>query len=378
MNEMAFRVTSNDGTAIAYDRKGSGPAVVLVGGGLDDGAENAPLVPALAEHFTVYNYARRGRGASGFTEPYAVEREIEDLDALIAEAGGSAHLFGASSGGALALEAAAAGSAIDTIAVWEVPYAVGDDIRPRFEEYVADTRRAFDAGRDEEVLELFMRMTGASDDNIAARKAAGKQTAHWADSVALAPTLVHDSLFLNRYQLPADRLATVTQPVLVTTGGPITVPYMAGLPSDFFHRAADELADLLPHAQRETLEGPDHVVDPQIVGPLLLRFFSSEPEGPARCCGKTRSRHRASRSSSRQGHGRTGGAEVDVVGGITGLILGVLVTNVFVTTQGRGRRTDLGFSGTRPGLLAAHRLRRRSYPALRADSVPPTEALRST
>ena len=130
MNEMAFRVTSNDGTTIAYDRKGSGPAVVLVGGALDDGAENASLVPALAEHFTVYNYARRGRGASGFTEPYAVEREIEDLDALIAEAGGSAHLFGASSGGALALEAAAAGSAIDTIAVWEVPYAVGDDIRP--------------------------------------------------------------------------------------------------------------------------------------------------------------------------------------------------------------------------------------------------------
>ena len=266
MNEMAFRVTSNDGTTIAYDRKGRGP----------DGAENAPLIPALAEHFTVYNYARRGRGASGFTEPYAVEREIEDLDALIAEAGGSAHLFGASSGGALALEAAAAGSAIDTIAVWEVPYAVGDDIRPRFEEYIADTRRAFDAGRDEEVLELFMRMTGASDDNIAARKAAGKQTAHWAHSVALAPTLVHDSVFLNRYQLPADRLATVTQPVLVTTGGPITVPYMAGLPSDFFDRAADELADQLPHAQRETLEGPDHVVDPQTVGPLLLRFFSSE------------------------------------------------------------------------------------------------------
>ena len=103
----------------------------LVGGALDEGVENAPLAPALAEHFTVYNYARRGRGASGFTEPYAVEGEIEDLDALIAEAGGSAHLFGASSGGALALEAAAAGSAIDTIAVWEVPYAVGDDIRPR-------------------------------------------------------------------------------------------------------------------------------------------------------------------------------------------------------------------------------------------------------
>src|SRR4029453_9228563 len=103
MNEMAFRVTSNDGTTIAYDREGSGPAVILVGGALDEGVENAPLAPALAGHFPVHNYAGRGLGGSGFPEPYAVEREIEDLDALIAEAGGSAHLFGASSGGALAL-----------------------------------------------------------------------------------------------------------------------------------------------------------------------------------------------------------------------------------------------------------------------------------
>ena len=123
-----------------------------------------------------------------------------------------------------------------------------------------------------------MRMTGASDDSIAARKAAGKQTAHWARPVALAPTLVHDSVFLlNRYQVhhAIDWQRSLLRSA-VTTGGPITVPYMAGLPSDFFDRAADELADLLPHAQRETLEGPDHVVDPQTVGPLLLRFFSSE------------------------------------------------------------------------------------------------------
>src|SRR4029453_15245606 len=103
MNEMAFRVTSNDGNTIAYDREGSGPAVILVGGGLDDGVENAPLAAALAERFTVYNYARRGRGASSFTEPYAVEREIEDLDALIAAAGGSAPLLGAAPGGAWAV-----------------------------------------------------------------------------------------------------------------------------------------------------------------------------------------------------------------------------------------------------------------------------------
>ena len=170
MNEMTLRVTSADGTRIAYDRKGTGPAVILVGGTLDDGAENAPLAGLLANHFTVYNYARRGRGASGNTPPYALAREVEDLDALIATAGGSAHVYGASSGGALVLEAAAAGSAIDKIAVWDVPYVIGDDLWPRFNQYLADTREAYKAGRDEELLELFMRLTGGPDADFAAAK----------------------------------------------------------------------------------------------------------------------------------------------------------------------------------------------------------------
>jgi len=111
------RVTSADGTSIAYDRRGSGPAVILVAGGLDDGSENAPLATALAERFTAYNYSRRGRGESGDTPASRVEREIEDIEALIAEAGGSAHLYGVSSGGALVLEAASAGLAIRRVAV---------------------------------------------------------------------------------------------------------------------------------------------------------------------------------------------------------------------------------------------------------------------
>src|ERR671916_622236 len=127
-------VTSKDGTLIAYDRQGGGPAVVLVGGGLDDGSENAPLATELAEHFAVYNYARRGRGDSGDTPPYAVEREIEDIEALVAEAGGSAHLYGVSSGGMFALEAAAAGLAIDRLAVYEVPYDTSDDAPRRYRE----------------------------------------------------------------------------------------------------------------------------------------------------------------------------------------------------------------------------------------------------
>jgi pimeloyl-ACP methyl ester carboxylesterase len=119
-------VLSKDGTSIAYERSGTGPAVILVAGGLDDGSENGPLAQELAEHHTVYNYARRGRGDSGDTLPYSLEREIEDIEALIAEAGGSAHLYGVSSGGALALEAGAAGIAVDKLAVYEVPYNVAD------------------------------------------------------------------------------------------------------------------------------------------------------------------------------------------------------------------------------------------------------------
>jgi pimeloyl-ACP methyl ester carboxylesterase len=133
---MNNHVTSKDGTSIAYDRQGSGPAVILVGGGFDDGSENAPLATELAKHLTVYNYARRGRGDSGDTLPYALEREIEDIEALIAEAGGSAHLFGVSSGGALALEAAAAGLAIDRLAVYEAPYTIGVAASQRWQEYV--------------------------------------------------------------------------------------------------------------------------------------------------------------------------------------------------------------------------------------------------
>ena len=118
---------SADGTRIGYDRlSNDGPVVVLVGGGLDDGTENVAFGKLLASTFAVVNYRRRGRGDSGDTQPYAVRREVEDLAAVIDAAGGQAHLFGASSGGALALEAAAAGLPVGRIAVHEVPYLLGD------------------------------------------------------------------------------------------------------------------------------------------------------------------------------------------------------------------------------------------------------------
>ena len=161
-------VTSKDGTSIAYDRQGSGPAVILVGGGLDDGAENAPLAAELARSFTVYNYARRGRGDSGDTLPYALEREIEDLEALIAEAGGSAHLYGVSSGGAL--EAAAAGVAADRIGVYELPYSVAEDMAALWRGYVQQLDAALAGGDRGGAVELFMRVAGASEESISSAR----------------------------------------------------------------------------------------------------------------------------------------------------------------------------------------------------------------
>ena len=131
---------------------------------------NAPPVPELAPHFTVYNYARRGRGASGDTLPYAVEREIEDIAALIAEAGGSAHLFGASSGAALALEAAAAGLTIDRIAVYEMPYSTTDDMSQRYPEYVEELGHVLDKGPRGDAIALFMRLAGSAEEDIVAAK----------------------------------------------------------------------------------------------------------------------------------------------------------------------------------------------------------------
>ncbi|HEX6756361.1 MAG TPA: alpha/beta fold hydrolase [Mycobacteriales bacterium] len=111
-------VTSADGTTIAYDRLGEGPAVVLVSGGSVDRQSNAPLAELLAPDFTVFNYDRRGRGPSGDAETYAVEREFEDLAAAVAAAGGTAGVYGASSGAVLALRAAAAGVPMAGLALW--------------------------------------------------------------------------------------------------------------------------------------------------------------------------------------------------------------------------------------------------------------------
>jgi pimeloyl-ACP methyl ester carboxylesterase len=262
------RVTSKDGTSIAYDRQGNGPAVILVGGAFVDRSENAPLATELAERFTVYNYDRRGRGQSGDTLPYAVEREVEDLEALIAEAGGSAHLYGVSSGGALVLEAAAAGVAADRLAVYEVPYNMADDGPREQREYVERLQALLAEGRRGDAAELFMRVAGATEEMIAG----ARSSPVWPGLEALAHTLAYDAACMGDGRPPADRLARITRPTLVATGGASPESFVGG-GGDFFAKAADAIAASVPQAERVTIEGQTHMVDPKALAPVLERFL---------------------------------------------------------------------------------------------------------
>lgn len=262
-------VKSFDGTSIAYDQlSNKGPTLVLIGGGLDDGTENRPLGEYLADRFAVVNYQRRGRGDSGDTHPYAVEREVDDLAAVIDAAGGRAYVFGASSGGALAFAAAAAGLPIDRIAVHEVPYQIDDVMVSAWQAYRLELDAALDAGDRDQALRLFMRLAGSSEQGIAGAEAAPV----WPALRALAPTLRYDAACLGAGPPPADLLAMVPQPVLLTTG--LTLDsHMAGLPVDFFGAAADAAAAVLPDARRDTLKVDGHVADPAVLGPILSTFL---------------------------------------------------------------------------------------------------------
>src|SRR5678816_4271016 len=147
---------SKDGTRIVYDKTGQGPALIIVAGAFQDRMAMRSYAGPLSEHFTVYNYDRRGRGESGDTQPYAVQREVEDIDALIQEAGGSAFVFGGSSGGVLTLDAAAHGLNITKLAVYEPPFVVDDSREPPPENIVDQLKDLMASGRRGDAAETFM------------------------------------------------------------------------------------------------------------------------------------------------------------------------------------------------------------------------------
>jgi alpha-beta hydrolase superfamily lysophospholipase len=258
------KATSADGTTIAYDQWGDGPLVVIVGGAFNDRGTWAELAQALAGDFTVVSYDRRGRGESGDTEPYAVQREIEDLTAVITDRDPdrTAYAHGISSGGALLLRAIAAGAPVTKVSILEPPYRV-PGAPPAPPDYRGTLRRFIASGDRGAAVEYFM--TGAV--GLAPEAVAGmKATPAWAYLEAMAHTLVYDAEALggDDQQLPTELLAGIAIPLLtVSSAG--TAPWLAS--------AAEAVAQGVPSGRYASLEGDFHQVPPAVLAPALATFY---------------------------------------------------------------------------------------------------------
>ena len=256
---------SKDGTPIAFTRIGDGPPVILVDGALCHRGigESGQLAALLAPYFTVFTYDRRGRGGSGDTLPYAVEREIEDIAALLSEARGAAFLWGMSSGAVLALEAANRLNGIKKLALYEAPLIV-DDSRSATERDWAKIAEAVAANRRSEAVKLFLKLVGVPGFFIAGMPLMPM----WSKLKAIAHTLPYDGAIVGDNQrgkpLPAGRWASVTVPALVLNGGKSP---------KWMRHGNRSLASVLPNARYQTLEGQTHMLKPKAHAPILLEFF---------------------------------------------------------------------------------------------------------
>jgi pimeloyl-ACP methyl ester carboxylesterase len=259
-------VRSRDGTTIAFDRSGRGPSLVIVGGALSDRGAVPELASRLADQLTVIAIDRRGRGDSTDTPPYAIEREIEDLAALIDAAGGSAFVLGHSSGAALSLRAAEAGVPIARLAVYEPPLMVDDTRPPIPDDYIPHLDELIAAGRRGEAVEYFL-TTGPLIPPPAIEQI--KQSPSWPAMEAMAHTIPYDARIMDGLMTgstePLARWASLAMPILVLDGG-ASPPWI--------RHGASALADVLPNATTATLEGQAHSPDPDVLAPVLLRFFA--------------------------------------------------------------------------------------------------------
>lgn len=258
------RVESADGTTIAYDRLGSGDPIVVVAGAMCDRAKVSPTAKALAEHFTVFNFDRRGRGDSGDTQPYAVDREIEDLAAVIEAAGGSAAVYGHSSGAALALRAAAAGLPITRLVLHEPPYGSGDDEEREVAKEVAVTIRSLlGEGRDGDAMATFMKATSGADDDMIEQ---WRTEDWWISMERYARTIAYDSEVMNDLEgatVPTGLASTVDTTTLVLVGG-ATFEGML--------EVGKRLVENLSHGSLQVLEGQDHNPPPEVLAPVVAKF----------------------------------------------------------------------------------------------------------
>lgn len=256
------KIHSKDGTIIAFDQSGEGQPLILVDGALCHRTFGpmSELAPLLADKFTVFTYDRRGRGDSGETPPYAIKREVEDIEALVDEAGESVSVFGISSGAALALEAVASGLDIEKLALYEPPFMVdsGEELPADHE---AKLTELIDSGRRSAAVRYFLRkMVGVPLVFVLVMRL----TRTWSELKAVAHTLPYDAAIMGDRSLPTTTTPSVTGPTLVINGEESEAS---------MHDAANALAEVLPDAKHRTLEGEDHDVDPEAIAPMLIEFF---------------------------------------------------------------------------------------------------------
>jgi pimeloyl-ACP methyl ester carboxylesterase len=257
-------VTSRDSTMIAFDRFGHGPPLVLVGGAFQHRAFDPPtggLAERLSEHFTVFNYDRRGRGDSGDTPPYAVERELEDLEAVIEDAGGSAYLYGSSSGGNLALKAARSGLPVSKLALWEPNFLVDDGRPPLPGDYIAQLEKRVASDRGDAVEYFLTTAAGVPAEFVGPMR----EMPMWQRMKGVAHTLAYDGRIVEKFKLPAEGLAMLGTPTIVIAGG--QTPWMK--------RGAEALAEALPNGGFRLLDGQGHDVAADAIAPVLIEFFQA-------------------------------------------------------------------------------------------------------
>ena len=259
-------VRSKDGTLIACERSGSGPALILVDGALCSRSfgPSPALAPLLTPHFTVYSYDRRGRGQSGDTAPYSPAREIEDIAALVDAAGGSAFLLGLSSGGALALQAAAAGLPLRMVAAYEPPYVDDSGLRDGAAHHGRLTRLVAEGNRGGAVKYFMKDMVGAPSPMVAMMRL---MPWVWRKLEAVAHTLPYDAAVMTGFRIPRELYAAVDVPALVMNGGK-TDPRL--------QEAARTLATVVPTARHRELPGQTHNVKPEVLAPAVVEFFTGQ------------------------------------------------------------------------------------------------------
>lgn len=259
------RASSKDGTHIAFTKAGTGPALVLVSGALSQRSliGDTLLIPRLAEHYSVYTYDRRGRGESGDTKPYTVDREIEDIEALIDHAGGKAYLFGVSSGAALSLQAAAklGATKVSKLALYDPPYGQPPSDYTKQKDSV---RALVRTGQPGDAAAYFLSAIGTPPKVLEGMKSSPA----WDAMKKIDHTLVYDYDVLGDGQVPEGVVKAIAVPTLVMNGEKSM---------DFMHASAARIASLVPNGRHTTIKGQAHGVAAETTVPVLVEFFGGTP-----------------------------------------------------------------------------------------------------